>query len=120
MKIPGSGGNDSASRKVQDDLAADPSAVRRNAMRGMLQAADASATDQSVNADTDSVKLSALGAFFREELDPAKMAEERRQKLATLKEQLKNGTYSPPADAVARAIGEELSLEVAFGGTDNR
>jgi hypothetical protein len=66
------------------------------------------------------VKFSAIGAFFREELDPVKMAEERRQKLAKLKEQIQSGTYAPPMNAVAQAIGEELSLEVMFGGGDNR
>jgi anti-sigma28 factor (negative regulator of flagellin synthesis) len=86
----------------------------------MQQAAEIAAANRSGKADTDSVKLSAIGAFLREELDPAKMAEERRQKLAMLKEQIKNGTYAPPTDAVARAIGEELSLEVAFGGVDNQ
>lgn len=120
MKIPGSGGNDSASRKVQDELAGEQAAVRRNVARSMPSAAEVAAANRSANADSDSVRFSAIGAFFREELDPTKMAEERRQKLAMLKEQIKNGTYSPPTDAVARAIGEELSLEVAFGGVDNR
>jgi anti-sigma28 factor (negative regulator of flagellin synthesis) len=119
MKVPGSGGNDSTSRKVQDELAGEQAAVRRNAARSMPSAADV-AVNRSAKADTDSVRVSAIGAFFREELDPVKMAEERRQKIAMLKEQIKNGTYSPPTESVARAISEELSLEVAFGGVDNQ
>jgi hypothetical protein len=120
MKIPGSGSNDAATRKVQDEAAAEQSAVRRSVARGLQQPADGGEAKRKGSVDADSVNVSAIGAFFRAELDPAKMAEERRQKIAMLKDQIKNGTYAPPLDSVARAIGEELSLEVMFGGGDNQ
>jgi anti-sigma28 factor (negative regulator of flagellin synthesis) len=120
MKIPGSGSNDEAKRKAQAELNAEQSAVRRNAARGLETVAESREASQLTRPDTDSVKLSALGAFFREELDGTKMLEERRQKIAMLKEQINNGTYSPSPDAVARAVGEELSLEVVFGAGDDR
>lgn len=120
MKIPGSGSNDEAKRKAQAELTAEQSAVRRNSASNPQPAAESREASQLSRADTDSVKLSALGAFFREELDGTKMLEERRQKIAMLKEQIKNGTYSPSSDAVARAVGEELSLEVMFGAGDDR
>jgi anti-sigma28 factor (negative regulator of flagellin synthesis) len=53
---------------------------------------------------------------IREELDPVKMAAERRAKIESLKEQIRNGTYAPPINDVARSVGEEISLEVLFGG----
>ena len=33
-----------------------------------------------------------------------------------LKQQIKNGTYRPPVEGVAQAVGEELSLEILLSG----
>jgi anti-sigma28 factor (negative regulator of flagellin synthesis) len=43
------------------------------------------------------------------------MADERAQKVAALKEQIRNGTYAPDSQAVAQSVSEELYLEIAFG-----
>ena len=44
------------------------------------------------------------------------MAEERSQRIAKLKEQIKNGTYAPDSQAVARSLSEEVYLEIALAG----
>ena len=61
--------------------------------------------------------LSSLGSVLRQELDPAKMADERKAKIAALKEQIRNGTYAPSSQSVADSMAKELDLEIMLGGT---
>jgi anti-sigma28 factor (negative regulator of flagellin synthesis) len=40
------------------------------------------------------------------------MADERRAKVEQLIQQVANGSYDPPRQSVASAVGEEISFEV--------
>ncbi len=118
MKVPGSDGSDAAKLKISqsnEPRTNEQSAVRRSVVAGSAQEGQQSkaATTQS---KADSIKVSSLGALLQSELNPAKMADERAQKIAALKEQIAQGTYAPNSQAVARSLGEEIYIEIALGG----
>lgn len=113
MKVPGSDATDVQINRSQEARTGEKSAVRRQtAVTQDAQGQEQSAAAQS---KADTIKVSSLGALLQSELNPAKMAEERAQKIAALKEQIRNGTYAPDSQAVARSLSEEIYLEVAFG-----
>ena len=64
----------------------------------------------------DTVQFSSLGSVLQSELDPTSMAQERRAKIESLKERIKNGTYQPPVEGVAQALAEEVSFEILLSG----
>jgi flagellar biosynthesis anti-sigma factor FlgM len=70
----------------------------------------------SAQSKADTIKVSSLGALLQSELNPAKMADERAQKVAKLKEQIQNGTYAPDSQSIARSMSEEIYLEIALAG----
>lgn len=109
MKIPGSDAVDNKKPQAHEQ-----SSVRRSPAEGLadhLRSQDASAQSKA-----DSIKVSSLGSFLQSELNPAKMAEERAQKIAALKEQVRNSTYAPATEDVARSVSQELYLEIALAG----
>ena len=117
MKVPGSDGSDAANVKISrstENRTGEQSAVRRSVVAGTAQKGQQKAAVAQSKAD--SIKVSSLGALLQSELNPAKMADERAQKIAALKEQIANGTYAPDSQAVARSLGEEIYLEIALGG----
>jgi anti-sigma28 factor (negative regulator of flagellin synthesis) len=71
---------------------------------------------QLAKSQADTVSFSSLGAMLRQELNPGRMADERRAKIESLKEQIRSGSYSPAPEAVASAVSEEISLEVLLSG----
>jgi anti-sigma28 factor (negative regulator of flagellin synthesis) len=113
MKVPGSDGNSKAPGRVQDGRVGE-SPVHRKGV------ADSSVGDgvaqQLAKSQADTVTVSSLGAMLRQELSPGRLAEERRAKIESLKEQIRNGSYAPPPEAVASAVSEEISLEVLLSG----
>lgn len=109
MKIPGSDAVDNKKSRASEQLP-----TRRPTVDGGVGSAGSNGS--AAQSKGDSIKVSSLGALMQSELNPAKMAEERAQKIAALKEQIKNGTYSPDSSAVARSLGEEIYLEIALGG----
>lgn len=112
MKVPGSDGNESVLKRIQEGRVGEQAASRRAPTTN--GAADGlSAELQKTQVDT--MKFSSLGAVLRQELDPVKMAEERRAKVESLKERIRNGSYAPPVESIAQALGEEISTEVIFG-----
>lgn len=116
MKVRGSEGNENVVQRAQEarvgDKGAARAAVGTAASSGNVPGLGAQLEKVSV----DTMKFSSLGAMLRQELDPSKMAEERRAKIAALKEQIRNGTYAPPIEAVAQSVSEEISLEVLLSG----
>jgi|694.fasta_scaffold03844_23 flagellar biosynthesis anti-sigma factor FlgM len=109
MKVPGSEIKDALFNRAQD--------ARNEKAAGRKQGASAEAVQGSLQAALDdTMQISSVGTMLKSELDPAKMAEERRAKIEALKEQIKNGTYKPPMEGVARALGEEVSLEILLSG----
>lgn len=117
MKVPGSDGNSEALKRVQEATTGDRSVQRRgNAQAGAATQAAEGLMAELAKTQGDTFTVSSLGARIREELDPAKMAADRRAKIELLKEQIKNGTYAPPVQEVAQSFSEEVSLEVLFSG----
>lgn len=116
MKVPGTEIKDAVLGRVQD-VRSEKGATRKGAA-----AADGVAAGGSLQAALDdTMQISSVGATLKDELDPAKMAEERRAKIEAIKQQIKNGTYNPPLEGIAQAVGEELSLEILLsGGALNR
>lgn len=111
MKVPGSEAKDAIVARVQE-ARAEKAAAREAAEKRGSPSADAAVA----GAEGDKVEFSSLGALLKSELNPSRMAEERRAKIEALKAQIKNGTYQPPIENVAQAVGEELSLEVLLSG----
>jgi flagellar biosynthesis anti-sigma factor FlgM len=113
MKIPGSDSGDNKINRTTDARTGEQSAVRRSTVTG--SASEEHSTGRTTP-EADTIKVSSLGAALQAELNPAKMAEERSQRIAKLKEQIKNGTYAPDSQAVARSLSEEVYLEIALAG----
>lgn len=61
---------------------------------------------------SDSVKIS-LGKTISSELDPAKLAQEREEKISKLKARIASGEYNPPASAIAESLVAELGFEIS-------
>ena len=117
MKVPGSDGNSDVLKRVQESTTGDRSVQRRgNTQAGAATPAAEGLMGELAKTQGDTFTVSSRGARIREELDPVKMAAERRAKIELLKEQVKNGTYAPPMEDVAQSFGEEVSLEVLFSG----
>jgi hypothetical protein len=117
MKVPGSDGNSEILKRVQEGAVNERSVQRKAKAEAGANAAGAEGLmGELAKAQGDTFTVSSLGARIREELDPAKMAAERRAKIESLKEQIRNGTYAPPLQEVAQSVGEEISLEVLFSG----
>jgi anti-sigma28 factor (negative regulator of flagellin synthesis) len=117
MKVPGSDGNDGALRRIQEGRSGDSSVQRRSGAEQSTAAGDSPGLlGQLADPQVDTVKFSSLGAMLQKELDPTKVAEERKAKIAALKEQIQNGTYAPPVEGVASAVTQEISLEIMLGG----
>jgi len=115
MKVPGSDGNSEALKRIQEATTGDRSVQRRgNPQAGAASPAAEGLMGELSKAQGDTFTVSSLGARIKEELDPTKMAAERRAKIERLKEQIKNGTYAPPVEEVAQSFSEEVSLEVLF------
>ena len=113
MKIPGSNGSDKPIARLNDGLAGDGVVVRKSdTLVDRLNQEDA----KGAAASSDKVSLSSLGSVMRQELSAGSMAEERRQKIESLKQRIKDGTYNPSSEAVAGSVAEEISLEVLLGG----
>lgn len=109
MKIPGSDAVDNKKPRASEQ-----SSARRSTAEGIGdQAQSHSASSQS---KADSIKVSSLGAFLQSELNPSKMVDERAKKIEALKEQIRNGTYAPSSESIARSLSEELYLEIALAG----
>lgn len=113
MKIPGSDAVDNKIARTTDARSGEQSSVRRSSV---TSAGSEDRSAESARSKADTIKVSSLGALLQSELNPAKMAEERAQKIAKLKEQIQNGTYAPDTQAVARSLSEEIYLEVAMAG----
>jgi flagellar biosynthesis anti-sigma factor FlgM len=113
MKIPGSDAVENKIARTTDARTGEQAGVRRSTVAG------GSGDERSAEASrskADTIKVSSLGALLQSELNPAKMADERAQKIAKLKEQIKNGTYAPDSQAIARSMSEEIYLEIALAG----
>lgn len=62
-------------------------------------------------AGEDKVELS-LGRMIHETLDPVKMAAERRHRVAEIRQAWQEGRLTHSSHLVARAVGEELTMEI--------
>lgn len=113
MKVPG---NDGSNKKGLADAIDESKTGSVAAQRkGLLGKAVQSDTGKSSGAD-DSVKVSELAALMKQELNPATILSERREKVDRLKQLISQGQYKPDVQRVAASVSEELSLEILFGG----
>jgi flagellar biosynthesis anti-sigma factor FlgM len=113
MKIPGSDAVDNKISRPTDTRAGEQSGVHRSNVTG---AGSEDRTASAAQSKADTIKVSSLGALLQSELNPAKMADERAQKIAKLKEQIQNGTYASDSQSIARSMSEEIYLEIALAG----
>jgi anti-sigma28 factor (negative regulator of flagellin synthesis) len=113
MKVPGSERNNQIKAQTETQRVSDQTTSARISREG---GARGGLSAELAKAKQDTMTISSLGALLKQELNPSTMADERAQKVANLKEQVQNGRYSPATDLVAASIGEEISLEVLFGG----
>lgn len=117
MKVRGADGNENVLTRAQEGRVADKDVARGASSQSAIAGAVDGLAGQSRKELVDTVKFSSLGAMLRQELDPAKMMEERRAKIEALKEQIRNGSYAPSSEAVAQSVSEEVSLEVLLSGS---
>lgn len=117
MKVRGTEGNENVLARVQEGRVADRDVARGVSSNSVTGEGVSGLGAEVKKGSVDTVKFSSLGAMLRQELDPARMAEERRSKIEAIKEQIRNGTYAAPSDAVAQALSEEVSLEVLLSGS---
>jgi len=113
MKVPGSDAADIKISRTTDARTGEQKGIRRSVVGEVSQ--EAASQGSAAKGAADTIQVSSLGALLRSELNPAKMAEERANKIASLKEQIATGAYSPDSKAVARSLSEEIFLEVAQG-----
>lgn len=71
----------------------------------------ASQSSSGKNSSTDSVDVT-VAKMISEQLDPTRMAAERREKIERLKKLIASGEYKPSSEAVAQAVLDELSFEI--------
>lgn len=82
-----------------------------NQSQSNREAAKAGNERRAEKSQSDSVNVS-MAKMIAGELDPTKLAAERREKIERLKQLIASGEYNPPADLVAQAISEEIDFEI--------
>jgi anti-sigma28 factor (negative regulator of flagellin synthesis) len=120
MKIPGSTGDEKKINVNNENRISEQTSGRKLGLLKRLNEAAGGIANPAGNA-TDSFTVSEVSSQITTELDPTKMAEERRKKVEDIKKRIQNGTYQPPLTEVARSMSEELSLEILLsdlGGLD--
>ena len=75
------------------------------------KAAKAVSSKSDKSASNDTVEVS-LAKFISDQLDPTKMADDRRKKIEELKKLIASGEYRPSSEAVAQAVEEEIGFEI--------
>lgn len=115
MKIPGSDGT-TGKLTVQDGLGLGGNARGVRDAKGRVGSA-IEGDNQAKTQGIDLVTVSPLALLMGEELDPTKMADERKRRVEELKARIAKGEYNPDSGLVAAAVSEELSLEILFAGS---
>lgn len=116
MKVPGSEGSIKPPARSQDGRVGDVSVNRKGAPATSNAGVEGGLVAELGKSKVDTMKFSSLASSLAQELDPVRMQEERRAKIDSIRERIANRTYNPPPDAVAASTGEEISLEILFGG----
>ncbi len=110
MKVPSSGnvGDNDAVKITRSDQIRNDAAVRQ---RNVGTRGDAIEQEKS---DTVTV---GLGKLLEQELDPARMEDDRRKKIDKLKELIASGSYNPSSTDVAKSMVEELTMGILTEGS---
>ena len=129
MKIPSSGekpnnlldlvSNSSEAVKVSTKSTANQATTNPVAVQ---QANEHSAVANQIADDKATTVKFGLAKYLAEELDPKKVIEERKAKIAALKAQVENGTYlnSVSSEGVAQKLLENSQLEnLIYGNAAN-
>lgn len=110
MKIPGSDGNDKIIKGLTQ--AADQVSGKRSGAVGNDPADAGKQAAKAKALDADSVKVSEMAMFLKQELDPTKLAAERQEKIDQIKKLIAEGKYNPSSESVGKALSDELSIEI--------
>ncbi len=95
----------------------DAAKIIRQNLNAREKAADAAVSQKSgKGSSTDSVDVT-MAKMISDQLDPTKMAAERRDKIERLKKLIASGEYKPSSEAVAQAVLDEVSFEIAGAGS---
>jgi anti-sigma28 factor (negative regulator of flagellin synthesis) len=123
MKIPKSDASEIRSaRDVQQKQEQNRASAKSDVTSpAAVLAAKAAQTQAVVKAFTasDSVDVS-LAKAIGSELNADAMLAERRKRVEDLKALIAEGKYNPSSEAVARAVGEEILLEIFSAGPEAR
>lgn len=92
-----------------EDVQANTSKVTNSSRKAQDNAALLKLKSQT--SASDSVDLT-ISKAISEQLDPTKMAAERRAKIENLKKAIASGEYKPSAEAVAQAVSDEISMDI--------
>jgi anti-sigma28 factor (negative regulator of flagellin synthesis) len=118
MKVPGSDGSSNSLPRIKEGVGDSRSVARKGS--GEADTRHSGLLGELSKRDTDTITVSPLSSRIRAELNPANMADERRSRVEELGRQVANGSYNPPRELVANAIGEEISFEVLLGKVMNK
>ena len=70
----------------------------------------------------DQVEFSSLASLLNDQLNPSQLEDQQSAKVASLTQQIKDGTYKPSMQDVAQSVASEISQEIlsssGFGDTD--
>jgi anti-sigma28 factor (negative regulator of flagellin synthesis) len=110
MKVPGSDGSSNSLSRIKEGLGDSRSVVRKSS--GDANTQSSGLLGELSRKDSDTITFSPLSSRIRAELNPSNMVDERRAKVEQLIQQVANGSYDPPRQSVASAMGEEISFEV--------
>ncbi|RMG42969.1 MAG: flagellar biosynthesis anti-sigma factor FlgM [Candidatus Dadabacteria bacterium] len=96
----------------------DELSVLRLLKKDTEQASARQSSQSSGAVSGDRVDLSRSGSLL-EALQREDQQESRADKVKRIKQLIESGQYNPPAEDVARAVGEEIIMTIATAGEDN-
>jgi anti-sigma28 factor (negative regulator of flagellin synthesis) len=117
MKIPGA--NDSNPKKPVADVTTQPPGNRVGLLRRATADGEGTQPDavaEEAKGKADSIQVSGLANALSNQFNPASMAAERSEKVKRLSDLIRSGKYDPKSEDVARAVSDELSIEILLGG----
>lgn len=109
MKINGRGDREQEPASIKrTDRAVTDGSIRQTSGQPQI------ATPSVVSGDRVDI---GIAKYISEELNVADMEKRRRERVEELKKLVQGGEYRPDATAVARAVGEEITLEILSAGS---
>lgn len=111
---------DSTGKVKPTDIRAESDAMRllkaKLGKSSSVKGDSSSGSEQSSEIDKINIELAKA---INQQIDPAVILSERKDKVALLKELISKGEYKPSSEAVAKAVGDEIVQEILFAPSDN-